>query len=87
MNVPTSLYVPLPAGNSGKRHGVYSMRGHDGQRVIIRILRSDRDIIKQAAELLNMSEAQFVRESSLNTAKVIRKHMEEHNADASDRSG
>lgn len=87
MNVPTQLMVPLPEGNHGKRFGVYSTRGSKGERVIFRILQHNRDIIKAAAELLNMSEAQFVRETALNTAKVIMRHVEEHNVDESDRSG
>lgn len=87
MDVPTSLLVPLPGGFSGKRYGVYSMRHETAERVIFRIIKRDRDLIREVAELLNMSEAQFVRETAINMSKVIKKHMEEHNALASDRSG
>lgn len=85
--IPTSLLVPLPGGFSGKRYGVYSMRHETAERVIFRIIKRDRDLIREIAELLNMSEAQFVRETAINMSKVIKKHMEEHNALAGDRSG
>lgn len=87
MDVPTSILVPLPGGFSGKRYGVYSMRHETAERVIFRIIKRDRDLIREIAELLNMSEAQFVRETAINMSKVIKKHMEEHNALAGDRSG
>jgi uncharacterized protein (DUF1778 family) len=87
MDVPMMLTVPLPGGNSGRNHGVKSLRYSTADRVIFRIRHSDRETIKRAAELLNMSEAQFVRETAVNMSKTILKHAEEHNAHASDRSG
>jgi uncharacterized protein (DUF1778 family) len=87
MNVPMMLTVPLPSGNSGRNHGVKSLRYSTADRVIFRIRQADRVTIKRAAELLNMSEAQFVRETAINMSKVILKHAETHNAESSDRSG
>jgi uncharacterized protein (DUF1778 family) len=86
MIIPTQLTVPLPDGTGNKHYGVKSLRYDTAQRVIFRIRESDRGTIKQAAELLNMSEAQFVRETAVNTARVIIRHMENHNANSSNRS-
>lgn len=87
MTIPTQLTVPLPDGNSGRSYGVKSVRYKTAERVIFRIRYQDRETIKRAAGLLDMSEAQFVREVAINTAKVILLHQERHNADASDGSG
>lgn len=85
--IPTVLAVPLPTGHFKRNHGVRSLKHSTAERIIFRIGHNDREMIKQVAKVLEMTEAQFVREAAKNMAKVIVKLMEKHNADAGDRSG
>lgn len=87
MTVPTVLQVPIPTGNFERNYGVFSVRHSTAERIIFRITAANRDLIQQAAKVLEMTEAQFVRECATNMAKVILKHQEDHNADAGNRSG
>ena len=79
--------MPLPTGNFERNYGVHSVRHSTAERVIFRVTHANRELIKEIAKELGMTEAQFCREAATNMAKSIRKHMEDHNADASDRSG
>ena len=83
------LCIPIPNGYFGKRHGVHSTRHASAERIIFRISRSNRLILKQGAELIDMCEAEFIREIALAAAKVLIKRAEEHDAheDASCGSG
>lgn len=87
MTVPTALYVPIPNGNFLRRYGVYSTRHPDAGRVTVRMGVEQHAVIKQAAGILNMSEAEFIREGVASLARALIKHMEEHNADASTGDG
>lgn len=87
MTVPTILHVPVPTGHFERNHGVYSCKHETGQRVVIRTNAMQRELIKKAAAMLEMTEAQYMREVSVNTAKVVIKHAEEFNARHNDRSG
>lgn len=84
---PSILRVPLPAGNFGREYGVNSVRHESAERITFRIRQSHRELIVQAARILEMTEAQFVRDAAVNMAKVILKHAEMGNVpDEDDRS-
>lgn len=85
--VPTILHVPVPTGHFERNHGVYSCTHSTAQRIVIKLTAHQRELIKKAAHMLEMTEAQYVRETSVNTAKVVIKHAEEFNAHHDDRSG
>lgn len=86
MPIPTTLVVPIPSGNFERNYGVFSVRHSTAQRVIFRITSANRDLIRKAAKMLEMTEAQFVRETCTNMAKALLQHAEKHNEDASNRS-
>lgn len=85
--VPTVLHVPVPTGHFERNSGVFSTKHHTAQRVVIRMNAPQRQLIQKVARILEMTEAQYMREVSINTAKVVLKHAEEHNASLNDRSG
>lgn len=78
MVVPSALYVPLPSGNFGRQYGVKSTRHESAERVTLRVTADERELIQRAAQVLEMSEARFMRDASLNVAKSLFKQMEEH---------
>jgi uncharacterized protein (DUF1778 family) len=85
--VPTILHVPVPTGHFERNYGVFSTKHPTGQRVVIRLNLQQRQLIQRAAKMLEMTEAQYMREVSINTAKVVLKHAEEFNgSDNGDRS-
>lgn len=79
MKALTSLYVPLPTGNFGRNYGVHSTRHASAERVTLRITADHRELIQRAAKVLDMSEAQFIRETATNAAKALFQQIEEHN--------
>lgn len=78
MEVPNALYVPLPTGNGGRHYGVKSVRHHTAERVTLRVTADDRTLIQRAARVLEMTEAQYMRETATNVAKALFKQIEEH---------
>lgn len=89
MTIPNALYVPLPIGNGGRHYGVKSVRHHTAERVTLRVTADDRELLQRAARVLEMSEAQFTRETAVNAAKALFKQIEdyEHGNDGGIRSG
>lgn len=89
MSIPNALYVPLPTGNGGRHYGVKSVRHYTAERVTLRVTASDRELIQRAAQVLEMTEAQYMRETATNVAKALFKQIEDHAHDDDDgiRSG
>lgn len=87
--LPVTLRVPIPAEDFERNQGVYSVRHPSAERIIFRLQKRHRDLIQQAAGMIDMSEASFVRCSAVNMAKAILAEKEKHNErdDPSDRSG
>ena len=77
-----TLFIPIPTGFFGNRYGVHSTRHPSAERIIFRITHADRLTIKRGAKLLDMTEAAFIRETTLIVAKALIKQAEEHNAHA-----
>jgi hypothetical protein len=88
---PTMLYVPIPSGKFQRRYGVFSTRHPEAHRITVRLGIEQRDAFIRAARILDMTEAEFVREGITALAKAIIKHVDEHkekhNVDPSDGSG
>jgi hypothetical protein len=85
-SVNTELYIPIPVGFFGYKYGVHSTRHASAERIIIRITKADRQLLKRGAELLDMREAQFIREIAITAAKALIQRAEEHDYPG-DRSG
>ena len=73
-----TLYIPITTGFFGYRLGVHSTRHPSAERIIMRITRADREVLKRGAKILDMKEAQFLREIGLTAAKALIKRAEEH---------
>jgi hypothetical protein len=84
---PTSVYVPIPHGKFQRRYGVFSTRHPEASRITVRLGVEQYNLFKRAARILEMSEAEFVREGVTSLARAIVKHVEDHNANASTGDG
>ncbi len=83
---PVGLYIKVPHERP-IRHGVHSTSHHDAHRQMLRYSKEEFDMVEDAATLLGITPAVFVREAAINTAKALKKAMENENANHTNLGG
>lgn len=75
--IPFALLVRVPEQHI-RNHGVFSTKGDNSIHTSTRFLHEDQEKIKRAAEMVGTTFTTFIRESTIQMAKAILHHAEQH---------
>lgn len=78
-DIEGSVRILIPIARTGLKYGVHATTHHEAERLMQRYGPEEIKTIREAAKLIEVPIATFIRDTALNMAKAILKKKEQHN--------